>query len=142
MRSCLESLLAVQKRYHSILEKIVSEHNLTIAEWQLLLKVMDGNQTQEKLAKLTNLNVSTLSRQLSRLVAKKFISRFAGTEDNQRGGRRKYNYIETNQGKAVVKQLQADLKKFADNLFQHWSVDEQNMLQILLNRLDRSMERL
>lgn len=55
---------------------------------------------------------------------------------------KKYNYVETNKGKTVVKQLQQDIKKFADNLFQHWSVDELSMLQILLNRLDRSMERL
>jgi DNA-binding MarR family transcriptional regulator len=142
MRSCLDSLMIVQKRYYSTLEKIVAQHNLTIAEWQLLLKVIDGNQTQEKLARLTSLNVSTLSRQLARLVAKEFVSRFAGEETNRHGGRKKYNYVETNKGKTVVKQLQQDIKKFADNLFQHWSVDELSMLQILLNRLDRSMERL
>lgn len=74
MRSCLDSLLVIQKQYYDALKKIVHNYGLTIAEWQLLIKIINGNQTQEKLAELTQLNVSTLSRQLSRLSAKSLLT--------------------------------------------------------------------
>ncbi|KRM88754.1 MarR family winged helix-turn-helix transcriptional regulator [Liquorilactobacillus vini] len=140
MRSCLDSLLVIQKQYSETLKKIVHKHDLTIAEWQLLIKIINGNQTQEKLAALTQLNVSTLSRQLSRLSAKRFIDHL--TAGKSHGGRKKINYISTEKGKSAVQQLQVELKTFADQLFRHWSVEEQDMLQILLNRLSHSLERL
>jgi DNA-binding MarR family transcriptional regulator len=141
MRSCLASLLVIQKQYQEVLKKMVKNHGLTIAEWQLLVKIINGNHTQERLAELTNLNVSTLSRQLAKLVAKHFVDCLPDNVSVYSGGRKKINYIETSKGKEAVKQLHSEVKIFAEKLFEHWSKEEQDLLQILLNRLSKSFER-
>lgn len=141
MRSCLDSLLVIQKQYQETLKKMVKNYGLTIAEWQLLVKIIKGNHTQESLAELTNLNVSTLSRQLAKLAAKQFVDCLPDDASGYNGGRKKINYIETSKGKEAVKQLQEEVKAFAAKLFMHWSKEEQDMLQILLNRLSKSFER-
>ena len=76
MKSTKENLLIVSKSYQALLQKRAKQVNLTVAEWQLLRLIVEGYNTQQLLAENTNLDVSTLSRQLSRLDAKRLINKF------------------------------------------------------------------
>ncbi|MFT8883276.1 MAG: MarR family transcriptional regulator [Liquorilactobacillus hordei] len=139
MKSCLDSLIDLQRQYREKLVALSQKNGLTLAEWQLLLKIVDGISTQERLAKLTQLNVSTLSRQLAKLLSKEFITK--ESKENQQG-RRFFAYTSTNNGLTAVTDMKKDIAQYRDQLFSHWSKEEQNLLQILLNRLSKSMERM
>lgn len=115
------------------------KNGLTLAEWQLLLKIVDGASTQEKLAKMTQLNVSTLSRQLSKLLSKEFVVK--KSQESQQG-RRFFAYTSTFRGLDAIADMKKDIAQYSKQLFSHWSEEEQNLLQILLNRLSKSMERM
>lgn len=115
-------------------------HTLTIAEWQLLQNVLDGNDTQTELVKKTKLDVSTLSRQLSKLVEKNLLSIKKMGEKPM--ARKKYLYQITDQGRTAIDEMNADFEKMSSELFSQWTNEEQNLLKILLNRLNTSFERI
>ncbi|WP_057829174.1 MarR family winged helix-turn-helix transcriptional regulator [Liquorilactobacillus cacaonum] len=138
MKSCLDSLIELQRQYKEKIVALSQKNGLTLAEWQLLLKIVDGISTQEKLAKLTQLNVSTLSRQLAKLLSKEFIIK--EPQENKQG-RRFFSYSSTDKGISAISTMKKDIQMYSEHLFSHWSKEEQNLLQILLNRLSKSMER-
>ncbi|MFT9098354.1 MarR family winged helix-turn-helix transcriptional regulator [Liquorilactobacillus sp.] len=139
MKSCLDSLIDLQRQYREKLVALSQKNGLTLAEWQLLLKIVDGVSTQEKLAKMTQLNVSTLSRQLSKLLSKEFVVK--KSQESQQG-RRFFAYTSTFRGLDAIADMKKDIAQYSKQLFSHWSEEEQNLLQILLNRLSKSMERM
>lgn len=146
MKASLDVLLDVQKNYKQLLKKMTRIHTLTIAEWQLLQNVLDGNDTQTELVKKTKLDVSTLSRQLSKLVEKNLLSIKKMGENKKMGekpmARKKYLYQITDQGRTALDEMNADFEKMSSELFSQWTNEEQNLLKILLNRLNTSFERI
>ncbi|MCI1953358.1 MarR family winged helix-turn-helix transcriptional regulator [Ligilactobacillus acidipiscis] len=140
MKASLDVLLDVQKNYKQLLKKMTRIHTLTIAEWQLLQNVLDGNDTQTELVKKTKLDVSTLSRQLSKLVEKNLLSIKKMGEKPM--ARKKYLYQITDQGRTALDEMNADFEKMSSELFSQWTNEEQNLLKILLNRLNTSFERI
>jgi DNA-binding MarR family transcriptional regulator len=109
---------------------------LTVSEWQLLDHIGGGENTQEILAAKTNLDTSTLSRQLKGLVTKDMVTKKAIGRD-----KRQLVYTITEQGTATAEDINTAFEALSDDVFEHWSTDERNLLQILLNRLDKSMDR-
>jgi DNA-binding MarR family transcriptional regulator len=140
LKASLDVLLDVQKNYKQLLKKMTRIHTLTIAEWQLLQNVLDGNDTQTELVKKTKLDVSTLSRQLSKLVEKNLLSIKKMGEKPM--ARKKYLYQITDQGRTALDEMNADFEKMSSELFSQWTNEEQNLLKILLNRLNTSFERI
>ncbi|KRN85832.1 MarR family winged helix-turn-helix transcriptional regulator [Ligilactobacillus acidipiscis] len=140
MKASLDVLLDVQKNYKQLLKKMTRIHTLTIAEWQLLQNVLDGNDTQTELVKKTKLDVSTLSRQLSKLVEKNLLS--IKKMGKKPMARKKYLYQITDQGRTALNEMNADFEKMSSELFSQWTNEEQNLLKILLNRLNTSFERI
>ena len=74
VKESLDILLDIQKSYTQLLKQMTHLHTVTIAEWQLLQNVADGSNTQSELVSTTKLDVSTLSRQLSKLVKKDLLA--------------------------------------------------------------------
>lgn len=99
--------------------------------------VGSGANTQEKLATAMQLDTSTLSRQLASLVKKERLSKEAIGRD-----RRQLVYTVTPAGTAALTKINADYQQFEAEVFDKWPQDEQNLLRILLNRLNKSVSRI
>ncbi|KRL04380.1 MarR family winged helix-turn-helix transcriptional regulator [Liquorilactobacillus oeni] len=140
MKSCIESLLELERQYHERVVGLTRKVGLTFAEWQLLVNIDKKVATQEKLSMLMQLNVSTLSRQLARLTAKEFVVK--SSQDEGKPGRRYFVYEVTKKGTGAIFQMKKEFQNFNEKLFRHWSKEEQDLLKILLNRLNTSMERI
>ena len=136
MKSSLAALMTVTKAQQALLKRLTKEHQLTIAEWQLLDHIGRGANTQEALAQETRLDTSTLSRQLKGLVTKALVTKQAVGRD-----KRQLIYGVTTTGEAAVTAMNRAFDALADQVFEHWTPDERNLLQILLNRLAKSMDR-
>ncbi|VDG25155.1 MarR family winged helix-turn-helix transcriptional regulator [Lactiplantibacillus mudanjiangensis] len=136
MKSILAALADTAKQQTTMLKKIAKAQGVTVAEWQLLLKLQAGFDTQEKLATEMQLDTSTLSRQLASLVKKEKLSKEAVGRD-----RRQLIYTVTPLGENAAAVINADYEKFEASIFDKWPQDEQNLLRILLNRLNKSVER-
>jgi len=56
--------------------------------------------------------------------------------------RKKYLYTMTNKGQEVLRKMDQDFTQLKDSLFSQWTKEEQNLLKILLNRLNTSFNRI
>ena len=62
----------------------LTQHDLTIAMWRVLVALSDnGAQRQVDLAGLTSIDVSTLSRLVSRLIAMGLVTRLRSAQSNR-----------------------------------------------------------
>ena len=136
MKSSLAALTATAKQQTAILKQITKNQGVTVAEWQLLMQLQAGHDTQEKLASVMQLDTSTLSRQLASLVKKAKLSKEAVGRD-----RRQLIYSLTDAGEEAVSLINADYQRYEADVFDKWPQDEQNLLRILLNRLNKSVDR-
>ncbi len=136
MQSSLAALTATAKQQTAMLKQITKAQGVTVAGWQLLLQLQAGHDTQEKLAGVMQLDTSTLSRQLASLVKKEKLSKEAVGRD-----RRQLIYHLTDAGEEAVRLINADYQRYEAAVFDKWPQDEQNLLRILLNRLNKSVDR-
>ena len=136
MKSSLEALIAINKVQQTLLQRMTKRYQLTVSEWQLLDHIGGGENTQEILAQQTRLDTSTLSRQQKGLVAKEMVTKEAIGRD-----KRQLIYTITEQGTQTAAAINTAFEDLSDQIFEHWSTDERNLLQILLNRLDKSLDR-
>lgn len=137
MKSSLEALRDSEKIQRAALMKITKHFNLTIAEWQLLGTMMLGFDTQDKLSAETGLDTSTLSRQLKSIYTKEFVDKVATGRD-----RRQLVYSVLPKGVDTVNAINEQYQQLEATIFAKWSNEEINMLRILLNRLEKSMNRI
>lgn len=136
MKTSLENLLSIDRQYKMILQRLTKKNNLTISEWQLLKKIAAKFNTQEKLSKETDLDISTLSRQLKRLVEKDMLDKHSIGDD-----KRQLIYTMTEVGVESSNTVDLGFTELESTIFEKWPEDEQNLLRMLLNRLDKSLTR-
>ncbi|MDR3190651.1 MAG: MarR family transcriptional regulator [Lactobacillaceae bacterium] len=134
MNTILDALRDTDKTYQQVLKKITKDANITIAEWQLLINVEAGLDTQDKLSKDMGLDNSTLSRQLGSLVQKDLAMHVAVGRD-----KRQLIYELSNSGQRVLAQVNQQHAAYSDSVFKMWSDEEKSMIQILLKRLNKSL---
>ena len=137
MKSSLTALAETAKLQTASLKQLTKAQGVTVAEWQFLIQLNTGANTQEKLATAMQLDTSTLSRQLASLVKKEKLSKEAVGRD-----RRQLVYTITPAGLTALKAINAAYEQFEADVFDKWPQDEQNLLRILLNRLNKSVSRI
>jgi DNA-binding MarR family transcriptional regulator len=137
MKDILVALNSAAKNHRSQIFSITKATGLTISEWKLLTQVIAGNTTQEKLSETTKLDISTLSRQLKRLLEKEMIEKTAVGRD-----KRQLIYTVTEKGTKSSEYVEAEIAKLTERVFNHWTDEEKNLLKILINRLEKSLDRI
>lgn len=136
MKTIFEALKQAEVQHKSVLLTITKNNGMTIAEWKLLNLLEKQINTQDKLSSETGLDHSTLSRQLHSLNRKKLIMSESIGHNN-----RQLSYELTLAGSDALEAVNTQYSTFQDKVFQLWSDEEFNMLQILLNRLNKSMKK-
>lgn len=137
MKDILVALNSAAKNHRSQIFTITKAMNLTISEWKLLNQVIAGNTTQELLSESTKLDISTLSRQLKRLLEKDMIEKTAVGRD-----KRQLIYKVTDKGTKASQHIALEISQLTERVFNHWTDEEKNFLKILINRLEKSLDRI
>ncbi|WP_419155664.1 MarR family winged helix-turn-helix transcriptional regulator [Weissella minor] len=137
MKQILDALQVAEKQYRTNLIQMAKGQGVTVAEWTLLGYVNDGYDTQDKLSKGMALDNSTLSRQLKSLVKKELVESEVISHDN-----RQLRYRLTQKGLDTMTALVDAQAEFNNQVFSVWSDEEKRMMEILLNRLDKSINKI
>lgn len=137
MKQILDALQVAEKQYRTNLIQMAKGQGVTVAEWTLLGYVNDGYDTQDKLSEGMALDNSTLSRQLKSLVKKELVESEVISHDN-----RQLRYRLTQKGLATMTALVDAQAEFNNQVFSVWSDEEKRMMEILLNRLDKSINKI
>ncbi|RRG18203.1 MarR family transcriptional regulator [Weissella viridescens] len=134
MKTILNALQDANKTYQAELLQLAKTNQVTLAEWHLLDALAQGWDTQDKLAQAMKLDHSTLSRQLKALGNKGLVESEAISRDN-----RQLKYTLSENGTTVLATLTDQAQAYSKQIFSVWSEDEQQMMKILLNRLENSL---
>lgn len=137
MKDILTALRDSAQIHQLKLLQLTKQFNLTIAEWKLLHNVVSGLNTQEALAEQTHLDVSTLSRQLKKLIEKQMIVKTVIGDD-----KRQLRYRGTDEGIKIDQKVTQLKEQLTNVIFDHWNDEELKLLKILINRLDKSLSRI
>ncbi|TFJ38576.1 hypothetical protein CKN73_10230 [Carnobacterium divergens] len=114
--------------------KLLKEHALTKATFTLLNNLIDIPKTIKKLSFETNLDKSTLSRQLDILVKKNLVIEIKNED------RRLRNVQLSEEGQNLQNQINQNLTQQWELIFQSWSDEEKQLLMVLLGRMNRSFQ--
>lgn len=134
MKKTLLALSDLSKKHQLHILHNTKNNGLTIAEWNLLKQIQQGCDTQDKLAEKTGLDISTLSRQLKRLTEKEMIQKTAIGRD-----KRQLIYSVSDQGIVSFENIESLNDSLYGKLFKDWTKEELEMIDTLINRLDKSI---
>ncbi|MFD0897256.1 MarR family winged helix-turn-helix transcriptional regulator [Loigolactobacillus binensis] len=124
-----------QRRQHE--RQICRQLRLNHADIRLLSYLTVSKQTLQQLQQLTGLDISTLSRQLTALTRKKMLRKQLDQRD-----RRKRIFTLTTLGQKQFQYFCQASANFEQAILANWTVEEQQLLKVLLGRLLTSTKRL
>ncbi|WP_439426097.1 MarR family winged helix-turn-helix transcriptional regulator [Oenococcus alcoholitolerans] len=131
--TALEILRQTDNIYIEKVTSIMKRFGMTYAEHRLLILVEEGFSTQEGISKKTNLDTSTLSRQLKSAVKKGFLKRTPTGKD-----KRQLVYFLTESGKNKNNAVAAELARLDHLIFSDWNRNDRALLNELLIKLKES----
>lgn len=134
----LKKLLNLQQHYKAYLQQLAKKNEITVAEWRLLEEINDGQTTQAMLVADTGLDVSTLSRQITRLLKKDLITAVKAKHDKS-DKRKAYRYNLTSKGTLILNQMNSDFNIFSNEMLAEWSDADRNLFAKLIENLDHSL---
>lgn len=136
IQELLEQLRNVDNKYSDLLQTIMKENGMTIAEFRLVDLISRGVNRQDEIAKVTNLDTSTLSRQLKNAVNKEMIEKTAiGTD------KRQLVYSLTSKGSESSGKIQNEIQELTGKIAGSWSDTEKGQLLELLEKLNQSLNK-
>ncbi|MFC6169100.1 MarR family winged helix-turn-helix transcriptional regulator [Loigolactobacillus jiayinensis] len=137
MKQLFNTLQSIERQRQRYERQLYQQFNFNHADVRLLEFLRTTAQTLTELQQLTNLDISTLSRQLTALTRKKMLVKQADQKDQ-----RKRYFVLTDFGKNQFMTFNQARTKMETAIFANWSAEEQQLLRVLLKRLLSSTQRL
>lgn len=137
MQESFLALKQLQQVQHHFEQQLYQKLGLRQADIKLLTYLNEAEQTLAALRRHTNLDISTLSRQLKALVQRNLVIKQAVKSDQ-----RKRHFLITSLGRTKLADFKTAMQEYEQAIFANWSAEEKQLLKVLLNRLITSSERL
>nr|SFZ88106.1 Transcriptional regulator, MarR family [Loigolactobacillus rennini] len=131
------ALKQLQQVQYNFEQQLYQKLTLRQADIKLLMYLNSADQTLLELCRQTNLDMSTLSRQLKAMAQRDLVIKQAVQND-----RRKRRFVITKLGRSKLNDFKSAMQDYEQAIFANWSAEEKQLLKVLLNRLITSSERL
>ncbi|MDT1938851.1 MULTISPECIES: MarR family winged helix-turn-helix transcriptional regulator [Carnobacterium] len=131
IKAQLEDFHTLYKQFKT---NVLKKHILTKSSLSLLNHLDSNPKTIKELSHDTNLDKSTLSRQVDTLIKKNLAMEIEHLD------RRLRTVQISDYGQELQKQIHQQLDEKWDTLFQLWSNEEKQLLMVLLGRMNRSFQ--
>ncbi|MFS7259764.1 MarR family winged helix-turn-helix transcriptional regulator [Carnobacterium divergens] len=131
IKAQLEDFHTLYKQFET---NVLKKHILTKSSFSLLNHLDSNPKTIKELSHDTNLDKSTLSRQVDTLIKKNLAMEIEHLD------RRLRTVQISDYGQELQKQIHQQLDEKWDTLFQLWSNEEKQLLMVLLGRMNRSFQ--
>ncbi|MCO6017794.1 hypothetical protein CKN86_10215 [Carnobacterium divergens] len=131
IKAQLEDFHTLYKQFET---NVLKKHILTKSSLSLLNHLDSNPKTIKELSHDTNLDKSTLSRQVDTLIKKNLAMEIEHLD------RRLRTVQISDYGQELQKQIHQQLDEKWDTLFQLWSNEEKQLLMVLLGRMNRSFQ--
>ena len=121
--------------YLSCIRRAATKLNITQAQALCINAIPFEGISQSDLARKLSVDISTLSRNLDKLI---FLDAIYKTSSNI--DKRSYKISLTNQGKALYQQFYNNIKEEVESIYHYLELSERDQLQEILNKLNWQLE--
>ena len=129
----LEKITALNNQFAQVKKDILQKQNINASTVNLISIIGDEVMTLKQITKISELDKSTVSRQINVLVKKELVKRESGED-------KRFSYFElSDEAKAIYRQYAEDFVKYLDDALMGWSEEEKQMFSVLVGRANYSL---
>lgn len=128
----LQKVTAFNTQFLQAKREILSRENINASAINLISIIGDETMTLKEITAISELDKSTVSRQINLLVKDGLVHREIGED-------KRFSFFElTEQAKAIYRQYENDFVQFIESTLQGWSEEEKQMFTVLIGRANYS----
>lgn len=132
IKDMLKNMSDFNTQYLHIKKNILSKQNINASTVNLVSIIGDETMTLKEITEISELDKSTVSRQINVLVKEKLVTRNVGED-------KRFSYFElTDEAKVVYQQYITDFVEYVDQALKGWSEEEKQMFTVLIGRANYS----
>lgn len=129
----LEKLADFNSQFVQVKQYILEKQNLNASTVNLISIIGDEVMTLKQITEISELDKSTISRQINVLVKNQLVQRETGED-------KRFSYFElTDEAKTIYRQYSRDFVEYLDDALKGWSEEEKQMFSVLIGRANYSL---
>ena len=129
----LIKLVEFNHQFLKIKKDILNSKSINASTVNLISIIVNETMTLKQITEISELDKSTISRQISLLVEDGLVQREVGED-------KRFSFFElTEDAKVIYRQYQADFVEYMDDALRGWSEEEKQMFSVLIGRANYSL---
>lgn len=133
IHSLIQRFIEFNQNYLKLEKQLLAKYKITKSGFSIMSVIKDEKITLNELANQSELDKSTLSRQVKNLEKKGFITKKPGTD-------KRYMYLSlTPESRQLILAFSFEFEKSYSLIFKNWPADEKQLLLVLMGRVNRSI---
>lgn len=128
-----KKLTDFNNQFTQMKKDILGKQNINASTVNLISIIGDEVMTLKEITEISELDKSTISRQMNVLVRNDLVKRETGED-------KRFSYFElSDEAKAIYRQYSNDFVKYLDDALMGWSEEEKQMFSVLIGRANHSL---
>ena len=133
IQDMLEKIVAFNHEFSKVKKKILDMQQINASAINLISIIGDETMTLKEITEISELDKSTVSRQMNLLVKQKLVTRETGQD-------KRYSFFElSDEAKAIYPNYTDDFVKYVEDALMGWSEEEKQMFSVLIGRANYSL---
>jgi len=129
----LDKVSAFNNQFIQVKKDLLARQNLNASTVNLISIIGDDRLTLKEITEISELDKSTISRQVKVLVNNELVEREAGED-------KRFSFFElTPEAKDIYRQYNKDFVNYLSNALKGWSEEEKQMFTVLIGRANYSL---
>ncbi|WP_035052702.1 MarR family winged helix-turn-helix transcriptional regulator [Carnobacterium pleistocenium] len=134
IHSLIERFIEFNQNYLRLEKQLLAKYKITKSGFSIMSVINDEKISLNELSDQSDLDKSTLSRQVKNLEKKGFITKEPGTD-------KRYMYLSlTTESRKLILAYSFEFEKSYSLILKSWPADEKQLLLVLMGRVNRSIQ--
>lgn len=133
LKEMLEKISLFNKQFIRIEQEILAIHSINSSAINLISIIGDERMTLKEITEVSELDKSTISRQINGLVKNELVLRETGED-------KRYSFFELSESaKMIYNDYISSFVKYLDEALKAWSEEEKHMFSVMIGRANYSL---
>lgn len=133
IQDMLEKIVAFNHQFSKVKKKILDMQKINASAINLISIIGDEKMTLKEITEISELDKSTVSRQMNVLVNEGLVTRETGED-------KRYSFFElSDNAKNIYQQYTQDFVNYVEDALIGWSEEEKQMFSVLIGRANYSL---
>lgn len=133
IKEMIDKLVTFNKQFSRIKQEILLSQNLNASAVNLISIIGDETMTLKEITEISELDKSTISRQINVLVRDELVVRETGKD-------KRYSFFQlSDHAKIIYQQYVTDFIQYMDYALKGWSEEEKHMFSVMIGRANYSL---